>query len=444
MEVTKAIANYVINLRYNDLPNDVLNWAKLCFLDWLGVTLKGSKERVVDILLQTIEEQGGKAQATILGKSKKTSLLHAALINGTASHALDFDDVHLKMMGHPSAPIFPAILALGEFKNLSGKKFLTAFIAGFETECRIASIVYPDHYLCGWHATGTLGHFGASAGCANLLKLNLSQAVNAMGIAGTQASGLKGVFGTMCKPFHVGKAASNGLLSAILAQKGFTSSQDMLEGEKGFSKTFSKRMEPKKALEALGEHYAIREVIFKRHASCFETHPAIDAILTLKEENSITPDQVNSIELRACPIACDIAGNPDPKNALEAKFSLSFCVALALNDGNAGEKFFNDQKVLDPHIVAIRNKVKVKPDDTLSPSQARIVITKNDGVTIDKFIDILSLSQDQEKIKKELIEKFKRLSVPIVGQKNTEKLIDKIKNLEEVSEVNLITKLCKV
>jgi len=220
MEITKALSEYIVKLKFSDLPKDVVEGAKLCFLDWLGVTLSGSKEPLTNILATVAEEQGGKPQATLIGRKKKASLLQAALINGAASHALDFDDVHLGMMGHPSAPVFPAILALGEWKKVSGEQFISAFIAGFEAECRVSSIVYPEHYLCGWHATGTLGHFGAAAACANLIGLTPSQTVYALGIAGTQASGIKQVFGTMCKPFHAGKAAMNGLLSALLAEKG--------------------------------------------------------------------------------------------------------------------------------------------------------------------------------------------------------------------------------
>ncbi|MGA2955516.1 MAG: MmgE/PrpD family protein [Thermodesulfobacteriota bacterium] len=443
MEVTKALSEYIVSLKFSDLPGDVVEGAKTCFLDWLGVTLSGSKEPLTDILLQTGEAQGGKPLATIVGRNKKTSLLQAALINGSASHALDFDDVHLGMMGHPSAPVFPAILALGEWKKSSGKDFIAAFIAGFEAECRISSIVYPEHYLCGWHATGTLGHFGAAAGCANLLGLTPSQTVYALGIAGTQASGIKQVFGTMCKPFHAGKAAMNGLLAALLAEKGFTSSTDMLEGGKGFSKVFSTRMDPPKALERLGEDYAIRAVIFKRHASCFETHPAIDAVLALKEEQGLTADQVDSIHLEAYTVACDIAGIPTPKTGLEGKFSLAFCVALALGDGDTGEPSFNNEKVRDPRLVALQDKVNITPDPGLSPSRAKIKIFTKDGRILEKFMETLDLSKDREKMKKDLTRKFHDLSTPILGVEKTETLISKIRRLDKVSNLGTLTRLSK-
>jgi 2-methylcitrate dehydratase PrpD len=443
MEVTRALSEYVVNLKFSDLPKDVVEGAKLCFLDWLGVTLSGSKEPLVNILAAVAEEQGGKHQATLIGRKKRASLLQAALINGGASHALDFDDVHLGMVGHPSAPVFPAILALGEWKKVSGEQFIAAFIAGFEAECRVSSIVYPEHYLCGWHATGTLGHFGAAAACANLIGLTPSQTVYALGIAGTQASGIKQVFGTMCKPFHAGKAAMNGLLSALLAEKGFTSSIDMLEGSKGFSRVFSTRMDPPKALERLGEDYAIRGVVFKRHASCFETHPAIDAVLALKGEQGLTADQVETIQLDAYTVACDIAGIPAPQTGLEGKFSLAFCVALALGEGETGEPQFNDEKVRDPRLVALRDKVKIAPDPNLSPSRAKIRVATRDGRVLEKFMETLDLSKDRERMKKHLVRKFQDLSTPILGEEKTKKLISRVKRLDKIAKLKALGNLIK-
>ena len=443
MEITKALSEYIVKLKFSDLPKDVVEGAKLCFLDWLGVTLSGSKEPLTNILATVAEEQGGKPQATLIGRKKKASLLQAALINGAASHALDFDDVHLGMMGHPSAPVFPAILALGEWKKVSGEQFISAFIAGFEAECRVSSIVYPEHYLCGWHATGTLGHFGAAAACANLIGLTPSQTVYALGIAGTQASGIKQVFGTMCKPFHAGKAAMNGLLSALLAEKGFTSSTDMLEGSKGFSKVFSTRMDPPKALERLGDDYAIRGVVFKRHASCFETHPAIDAVLALKEEQGLTADQVESIQLDAYTVACDIAGIPAPQTGLQGKFSLAFCVALALGEGETGEPQFNDEKVRDPRLVALRDRVKIVPDPNLSPSRAKIRVMTKDGRILERSMETLDLSKDRERMKKDLVRKFQDLSTPILGEEKTKKLISRAKRLDKIGKLKALSNLIK-
>jgi 2-methylcitrate dehydratase PrpD len=246
----------------------------------------------------------------------------------------------------------------------------------------------------------------------------------------------------MCKPLHAGKAAMDGLLSALLAEKGFTSSPDMLEGEKGFSRVLSTRSDPAKALEGLGQNFSIREVIFKRHASCFETHPAIDAILALKEEFGLAPDQVESIHLTACSIACDIAGKPTPQTGLEGKFSLSFCIALALADGDTGETSFCDEKVCDPRLTAIRDKVRIEPDPGLSPSRAKIKIFTRDGRVLEKLMDTLDLGKDREKMRQDLVRKFRELSAPILGRKKAEKIISTINRLEEIPDLNMVVSLC--
>jgi 2-methylcitrate dehydratase PrpD len=247
----------------------------------------------------------------------------------------------------------------------------------------------------------------------------------------------------MCKPLHAGKAAMDGLLSALLAEKGFTSSTHMLEGEQGFSKVFSTRMEPSKALERLGEDYSIREVIFKRHASCFQTHPAIDGILALKEEKGLEADQVDSVRLQVFPVTCDIAGKPNPQTGLEGKFSVSFCAALALGDGDTGEESFVDSKIRDPKLVALREKVTFEPDPGLAPTQARVQVRTRDGRVLEKVMDTLDLSKDRAKMKKDLIRKFRGLSAPVIGMEETEKLIAKISKLEKIRKVNTLTNLSK-
>src|SRR5215203_7194419 len=220
--LTGRLVAGVRDLRYDDLPADVIVIAKHCLLDWLGVTLAGSREPLAQMLRDEVAEQGGRPQATLIGTDARASTQQAALVNGAASHALDFDDVHLVMNGHPSVPVLPALLALAEAHDGDGRALIAAFVAGVEVECRIGALVMPGHYNAGFHATGTLGAFGAAAACAHLLALDTDQWQIALAIAGTQAGGLKAMFGTMCKPLHAGKAAANGLLAATLAARGFT------------------------------------------------------------------------------------------------------------------------------------------------------------------------------------------------------------------------------
>jgi 2-methylcitrate dehydratase PrpD len=202
-------------------------------------------------------------------------------------------------------------------------------------------------------------------------------------------------------------------------------------------------MDPPKALERLGEDYAIRGVVFKRHASCFETHPAIDAVLALKEEQGLTADQVESIQLDAYTVACDIAGIPSPQTGLEGKFSLAFCVALALGEGETGEPQFNDEKVRDPRLVALRDKVKMAPDPNLSPSRAKIRVMTKDGRVLEKFMETLDLSKDRERMKKDLVRKFQDLSTPVLGEEKTKKLISGVKKLDKVAKLKALSNLIK-
>lgn len=208
--VTKNITDFVAALRYENLPEPAVELAKHCFLDWLGVTIAGSREPLVGLLREQAEEEGGNPLCSLIGSGQKCAPSWAALINGAASHALDFDDVVSAMGGHPSVPVFPALVASADIHQTSGQAFITAFIAGFETECRVGTLAAPEHYARGFHATGTVGTFGAAAACAHLYQLDSNAWQIAFGLAAAQAAGLKCMFGTMTKPFHAGKAAANG------------------------------------------------------------------------------------------------------------------------------------------------------------------------------------------------------------------------------------------
>src|SRR5262249_8865640 len=242
--VTWELAERASAIRYEDLPDDIRTLTRQCLLDWLPVTLAGSREELSRILAEQAIEDCGKPAASLIGRSEKVSAQQAALVNGAASHALDYDDVNMAMNGHPTVPIVAALLALAEDSDRSGADFIAAFVAGYETECRIGALVLPDHYGRGFHATGTIGSFGAATACAHLLGLDAEKTATALGIAATQAAGLKSMFGTMCKPLHAGKAAQNGLLAALLAACGFTSRTDALECAQGFAATQSSDFRP--------------------------------------------------------------------------------------------------------------------------------------------------------------------------------------------------------
>src|SRR5205823_1182453 len=278
-------------------------------LDYYGVALAGASDPLVRILLDEANEAGGAPQAGIIADTARLPILAAALVNGAASHALDYDDVNMAMPGHPSVAILPALLALAELRGSSGREVITAFVAGYETACRIGAALQPGHYNLGFHATATVGCFGVAAACARLLRLDTAATAMALGIAGTQAAGLKSQFGTMCKPFHAGKAAHNGLLAARLAARGFSSRTDIVECVQGFALTHGPDFAPAAALATPEGGFHLLANLFKYHAACYFTHAPIECARRLRREHGLTPEMIARITLRidtSCDRVCNI------------------------------------------------------------------------------------------------------------------------------------------
>src|SRR6266436_3443805 len=312
-ELTLAIAEGASALAYADLPAPVRALARQCVLDYLGVALAGAADPLVRILLDEMTEAAGTPQASIIGHEVRLPALSAALVNGAAAHALDYDDVNMAMPGHPSVAILPALLALAELKGSSGREVIIAFVAGYETACRIGEALQPGHYNLGFHSTAAVGCFGAAAACARLLDLDTEATAIALGIAGTQAAGLKSQFGTMCKPFHAGKAAQSGLLAARLAARGFSSRPDLVECEQGFAATHAPNFFPEAALATPPNGFYIFANLFKYHAACYLTHGPIECARAVREQRA-TPEEIAHITLRldkSCERVCNITAPSD-------------------------------------------------------------------------------------------------------------------------------------
>src|SRR5215467_12547062 len=330
MNLTRALAGKSATLEYDALPPEAGELARQCVLDYLGVALAGAGDELVRLLLSELSEAGGAPQASIIGHPTRLPVVSAALVNGSAGHALDYDDVNMAMPGHPSVAILPGLLALAESKRSSGREVLTAFVAGYETACRIGAALQPGHYNLGFHSTGTVGTFGAAAACARLLGLDATATALALGIAGTQAAGLKSQFGTMCKPFHAGKAAQNGLLAARLAGRGYSSRTDIVECVQGFALTHGPDFAPEAALAEPEGGLHLFANLFKYHAACYLTHAPIECARRLRADHRLEPDAIAGVTLRldaSCERVCNI---PAPIDGLESKFSLRHSVAMAL------------------------------------------------------------------------------------------------------------------
>ncbi len=441
MGATKELAEFIASINYNDLPKEVINEAKLCFLDWLGVTLAGAHDPEINSLFEVIQLVGGKEQATIIGKNFKSSILNTTLMNGMSSHVFDYDDTSVEFLGHASVTIFPSILALSEWMGITGKDFLTAYIIGFEIGSRVAIGASANHMLKGWHATSTIGHFSSTAASAKLLGLNINQLIYAFGISGTQAAGIKAVFGTACKAFHPGKAGFNGLLSSLLAQRGFTSITNILEGEKCFWEVYSSNWNSKRALKDLGKKWYILNNNYKFHASCYYTHSPIEAALAIKKEiNDLKPQDIEKIEVKVSPIALENAIIINPKTGLEGKFSLRYTIANAILRDDTGMKAFTDEKVNDDTIIRLIKKVEVINDPKLQGFNSIVRISIN-GKHYEKHINILNLNLKYDEKKESILKKFRNLTELYIRKENIQELIKCIENLEQENNIANLIKL---
>jgi 2-methylcitrate dehydratase PrpD len=443
--LTLQLAHRVVAVQFSALTPDIKRLVKQCLLDYIGVTLAGVHEPATQLIYAELAEQGGHEQAGVFGCTQKLPATSAALINGTAAHALDYDDVNISMPGHPSVAILPALLALGESLGCSGEALMAAFVAGYEVECAMGEAMSPGHYDVGFHSTATLGSLGAAAACSHLLGLNAEQTAQAIGIAGTQAAGLKSMFGTMCKPLHAGKASYHGLLSAKLAQRGFQGRTDFLECEQGFASNHGPDFNQDAALVLLQQPFGahLRNNLFKYHAACYLTHSAIEAVCFLQQTYSLTAEAVDSVTLQLdqrCGGVCNIL---EPTTGLEAKFSLRLTAAMAFAGVDTGRMdSYTDAMTTDPQLVALRDKVQLdfKQGWPLTPTTVTMLL--KDGQTRvrehDSGIALSNLNEQQQKLQT----KFSGLLAPLLSSDRVNTLSNLIGQLDKLEDIRSLVELC--
>lgn len=438
-----ALASFGSRLRFEDLPGDVRAIAKHCVLDWLGATLAGAREDVARLVLTEALDQGGAPQATILGTGSRTGVLQAALVNGTASHALDQDDVQYARGIHASVCVLPAVLAVAERDGRGGQDVMTSFVAGVETACRVGLFVTDAHRQRGFHATGTLGTLGAAAGAARILDLGVEGTAAAIGIAATQAAGLTAMFGTQCKPLHAGKAASNGLHAALLAGRGLGSRADALECERGFADVLSSGGRLEAALHGLGRDFQLRGVLFKHHAACYSTHASIEAAARLRAAHRLDPSDIETVEVRVSPDALTTCNILAPRTGLEAKFSLRLSTAMALCGRSTWEVgSYRDAVCVDPELVAVRDAVSVVGDPTLARGVSEVIVSSGSGAVHRTTWDASRPNDDLDDQWRRLREKFAALVSPMIGGARVRETIDRVGNLEHLDRVADLVSSC--
>jgi len=451
MNVTEKLASFVVETNFDNIPSDGIEIVKRVSLDCLGAALAGYSHPIGKIITEFVKESGGSPKATVIGAGFKTSPHEAALANGTLAHALDYDDYSLVLAGHPSVSLLPSILAIGEDRGISGKKALTAYIVGFEIESKLGAGVNFRHYELGWHATCTLGTLGAAAACSSILGLDIEKTRMALGIAASEASGLRQNFGTMTKPFHAGLSARNGVIAALLAEKGFTADKNILEAEFGFCNLFCGKGEydSERITSNLGNPFAIFKpgISIKPYPSCGGTHTALDAMLYLAKENDINPSDVEEIGVDIPELLPRVLIHSNPKTGLEGKFSMEFCMAITLLDRRAGLEQFTDEKVRDPRTVELIKKVKVRPqvnmtvDGTAGSIPVQVTVRLKDGREFPRRVEVAKGNPDIPLSWNEVVDKFKDCARLILSEEKCQRVIRLMGELDHLGDTRELMEL---
>ncbi|VIO64916.1 hypothetical protein CI1B_00100 [Bradyrhizobium ivorense] len=449
---TATLAAYVADLKYQDIPPEVLERAKVLTLDFLGSTIRARRDaESTPSLMKMLEALAldGKGEATVFGDSKTWTPAVAALLNGALGHSLDFDDTHADSSLHPSAPVVPAAFAVGEMVGASGRDVLTAIVAGYEVCCRLGNALDPtSHYARGFHPTATAGTYGAAAAAGKLFGLSKEQLVSAFGVSGSQAAGSLQflVNGAWNKRYQVGAAAMNGVIAATLARNDFVGSTEAVEGKHGLLVGYSDDAHPDKAVAGLGNTYETMKIGVKPYPSCRYTHAAIDALIAMRREHNLTPDQIKKVEIglhrNGITLTGDAATKRHPTSVVGGQFSMFFTGAIALDQGRFGWDDYD--RLGDKAIDALADKFDVVQDDRLEvgrthPFGARVSITTDDA-THERLYADPSGEPTSFPDAQAMQQKFLTLARPVLD-KRADQLADAILTLERFDRVAKATQL---
>lgn len=448
MGPTEGLARFACELKYEQIPAEALVWAKDAILDCTGVALAGAQQKLGKIITRYVEGCGGRPESGVIAAGFKTNASNAALANGAISHALDYDDYVLpNWTGHPTAPVLPAVFALGHRQKISGKDALLAYIVGFEAGGKIGEGLGREHYeKGGWHATATLGTMGATAACCNILKLDVDKARAALGIACSEAGGVRENFGTMTKPLHAGLAARNGVTAATLGQMGFTGDANAIEGELGFCKLFNggADYDLDQMTKGLGESFLIVEngVSIKPYPCCAEGHRCLDAIIYLIEKHDIKPDDVESVECRTSDIVPQVMIRHRPKTGAEGKFSMEYCMAVALLDRAAGLSQFKTERVQDPKVQELLTRVHYFHPPEISgylkmeSNPETVTVKMHDGTIYSREVLDSKGRPGNRLTSEELIAKYSSCAALSFPQEKIDRSVEMLQGLEKLDDIS--------
>ncbi|KRE18248.1 2-methylcitrate dehydratase [Bosea sp. Root381] len=431
-----------------------LKQARTCILDTIGVTLAGAGEPCTRILAETPGVAEAPGKALLMGTAQRTSMLDAALINGTASHALDFDDFSGHLGGHQSVPLVPLLFALADERGSTGKALIAAYAVGVETEIRLARAVNFHHYDKGWHPTATLGVFGAAAAAAHFIGLDARRTATALAIAASSASGLKANFGTMTKPLHIGQCGRSGLLAALLAERGFDAALDAMEHKQGFLDVFNGQgtYDVDKLFENWADPLEIADdtIGLKQYPCCGSTHSAIFMMQQLRREHGLRPDDVAAITLLPHGRRLRHTDNPRPQTALEAKFSVQYVCARALKDGTVRLKDFEGEAHFDPVIQHLLDVTQASAhpemrDDAPEQWGSEVIVDLKDGRRVSRRIEnLVGRGGAYPMSSQELWDKFSDCAERALPREQVAPLFERLETLDSVSEMSQLSRLMEV
>lgn len=448
MTLALELAKRINALTFNELPAEAIHGAKVGILDLVGVTLAGAREDTTRIV-EGVTTRGSTGPSLVFGGNRRVSALDAALVNGTAAHALDFDDCNNTIGGHPSAPILPALFALADEAGATGRDFINAYVTGFETECKIAMGVHFHHYTKGWHPTATLGVFGSAAACARLMKLPEDKVAIALAIAASLASGLKANFGTMVKPLHVGHCTRNGLFAAVLARDGFSAGDRPFEHKQGFFNVFNGEgnYDAGKILPAWGKPLDIVKpgIAVKQYPCCGSTHSALDAMLGLVREHKPGADDIERVDVWTHSRRLEHTNRPEPKSDLDAKFSVQYCMTRALLDRRIAIEHFDGKAYEEPAVRKLLPRVHAAPYTTAQfPADnhfgAEVKVTLRGGKVLSAKSDQpFGRTSDNPLPASLLKEKFENCAARVLPKERVAALYSAIQGFENLKDVREIT-----
>lgn len=436
MPESSTLAEFAVTMTLDDVPNDVVEKAKRAIQDYVGVALYGSQHGVGERISTYVDQCLSGRDAGVLGHGT-ASPPGAALANGAFGHAIDYDDTFESIVIHPTSPVFPAALAGVEVADGSGRDALTAYVVGVEAAFRTGHATYPSHYDNGWHSTGTVGTFGATAAAASALGLTPENAECAFGIAASCSSSLKKNFGTMTKPLHAGHAAQMGVRAALLADAGFTADDAVFEGDIGYGQVMTPggEYDPKAITENLGETWAVDDIGYKPYPSGVITHAAMDAMREVIEREDLAPDDVESVRVALDEAASEMLIHADPDDALQAKFSIEFCLAAILREGDAGVREFSDEYVAESRTREVMARVEREFEPNLFGGEfagygARVTVRTTDG---EEYVEVEKHApgSPNNPISDERLDaKFFECAEPTVGSERADVIASAIADLD--------------